>query len=190
MYKVLFIIFAALITEVSYLSLSNANSLVVTVAGNIQGFSNKARESLQGEKFWVSQLKIAHEDLRWELDEPKREAEWERELAEFEREMRREDAEFYKEYPDMRPSKTETRVQALRDKADQLEQEELDRELEEDRLILINDLRKTIKYIESKISGNMSIETFLDAYAPHAPAQPFVPSSTKLFDPDHNQEGF
>ncbi|WP_045856705.1 hypothetical protein [Teredinibacter purpureus] len=58
--------------------------------------------------------------------------------------------EFYRDYPEMRPSKAELQAEALRDRADEIEQMELVKELEQMRRERISELRKIIPLIRSK----------------------------------------
>ena len=100
--------------------------------------------------FWDQQLDVANSKLQWELEEPLRLAQEEKEWEEYEREARIEDVDFYKRYPDLRPTRAEAAAEALRDKADRIEELEWRREMEIDRKKSIADIRRIIQYITSR----------------------------------------
>ena len=144
------ILFTGIILGVVYLCISNPGEVVVQDSGKVDGVINHARKALQGKRFWKNQLLEIDKELKWELGEPKRNAEWDRELRLMDREFEKEDKEFYREYPDMRPSAAERQAEALRERADAIEQAELDRELEKLRIQRIAELRKLKPVVQIK----------------------------------------
>jgi hypothetical protein len=138
------------VAGLAYVALSSPNEVVIDDRGRIDGFLNAARELIQGESFWEDQAHIAGRELQWELNEPSRMAELEREMHRLDADLDREMSEFYQQYPDMRPTNAERRAQRMRDRADAIEQAELDRELERLRLARIAELRKTLSFLESR----------------------------------------
>ena len=58
--------------------------------------------------------------------------------------------EMYREYPDLRLSPAKRQAEALRERADQIEQTELDRFIEKIRLERIAELRKILPIVKAK----------------------------------------
>lgn len=139
---------AALI--ILYLFYSSPDNVAINEKGEIKGFINKARASLQGKGFWKDQLLTIKSELQWEQSEPEREAEFEKELEQFDRKLKKEMEEFYRENPDMRPSRAELRADRLRERADQIEDAEWDRELQKMRLERIKELKKILRVAQAK----------------------------------------
>ncbi len=135
-----------------FLFFSSPNKLVVDELGNIKGITNKAREIVQGKKFWRRQGLKADEDLKWYLEQPKREAKSEAEWNALVRELKEEDEKLYREYPEMRPSKAEQLAEELREKADRIEEEEHKKEDEKWRKKEIAKLHVIIGVITNKIN--------------------------------------
>lgn len=133
-----------------YLYISSPGEVVVEENANVIGLFNKARESIQGKRFWKNQLIEVENELEWELGEPKRIAEFDREMRKDDREFQKEEEQFYQEYPDMRPSAAELKAEALRVRADAIEQAELDRELNQYRLQRIGELRIIKNVLEKR----------------------------------------
>ena len=133
-----------------YIAFSSPDDLDIDERGNIVGAFNHLRETAQGKSFWKDQLKFAESELKWEIDDPERMAQLDREMDGILDETDESMEEFYRDYPDMRPTKAERQVEALRDKADEIEQMELDKELEQMRRERISELRKIIPLIRSK----------------------------------------
>ena len=144
------ILFTGIILGIAYLCISRPGEVVVKDSGKVDGVINHARKMFQGKRFWKNQLIEIDKELKWELGEPKRKAEFDRELRLMDREFENEDKEFYREYPDMRPSAAERQAEALRERADAIEQAELDRELEKFRLQRIAELRRVRPVVQLK----------------------------------------
>ena len=58
--------------------------------------------------------------------------------------------EMYREHPEMRPSQADLQAEALRERADQIEQEEFDRLVEKMRLKRIAELRKILQLVKDR----------------------------------------
>lgn len=142
------IVLVGVILSVAYLYLSSPGKVVVQDNGEVKGLVNKTREALQGKRFWKGQLFEVNKELAWKLGEPRREAEFDQELRAMVREFEKEDEQFYRDFPDMRPSPVERHAEALRDRADALEQGELGHELEQWRLQRIAELRRIKRLVE------------------------------------------
>ena len=142
------IVSVAVILGVAYLYLSSPGEVVVQDNGKVAGLINQAREALQGKGFWKKQLFEVDKELVWELGEPKRNAELNREFRAMDREFEKEQEQMYREHPDMRPSAAERQAEALRERADAIEQAELERELEQCRLQQIAELRRIKRLVE------------------------------------------
>ena len=145
------LVFGFLILIFLYLNFSSPDKVVVDSSGNISGLINNLRETIQGNGFWEKQLQVAKSDLEWELSEPKRQAELDNELNQIMKETDESMEDMYREFPDMRPSKAETQAEKLRDRADEIEQQELDRELELMRQEAIIELKHIIPAIKEKL---------------------------------------
>lgn len=130
-----------------FLYFSSPGKVVVDEQGKVSGLINNARSLVQGPSFWEDQLLEVNSELDWHLKEPQRQAELQRELENMSREFDRSMEEFYREYPDMEPSAAERQAEALRERADQIEQDELDRQLERLRLERIAELRNILPLI-------------------------------------------
>lgn len=135
---------------VAYLYVSSPGKVVVDEAGYVKGLMNTARAALQGKNFWKDQLREVHSDLQRELSEPHRKAELDREMNQMLREVDQSTEEMYRVHPDMRPSPEERQAEALRERADQIEQVEVDRFLEKIRLERIAELRKILPVVQAK----------------------------------------
>ena len=110
--------------------ISPPDKVVVNETAEIKGVINKARAGLQGKGFWKDQLRTIKSELQWELSEPQREAEFEKNMEELYRELNKDMEEIYRKNPERSPSSTERRAKFLRERADQIEQAEIDREFE------------------------------------------------------------
>jgi len=123
--------------------------VVVDANGNIEGFINSIRASIQGKEFWKNQLKEVNSVLEWELGEPQRQAKLNREMNQMFREVDQSMEEMYREYPDMRPSAAERLAEVLRERADQIEQQEVDRYIDKIRLERIAELRNILPLVKA-----------------------------------------
>jgi sRNA-binding protein len=133
-----------------YLYFSSPGKVVVDNNGNVKGLINNVRASIQGKEFWKNQLKEVNSELEWERNEPQRQAKLDREMNQMFRELDQSMEEMYQEYPDMRPSAAERQAEALRDRADQIEQQEFDRYLEKLRLERIAELKIILPLVKAR----------------------------------------
>lgn len=121
---------------------------MVNGTAEIKGVINKARAGLQGKGFWKDQLRTIKSELQWQLSEPQRESE--KNMEELYRELNKDLGEIYRKNPERRPSRAEHRAELLRERADQIEQAEIDREFEQMRKERIAELRKIRKVVQAK----------------------------------------
>lgn len=135
---------------VIYVSFSSPGKVVITETGDITGIINNARELVQGRIFWQGQLDAITTRLKKLEAEPAETAKMNRELENMMAESKRDDEKMYRDYPDMRPSEAERQAEALRDKADSIEQAEWDRTMEKERLEQIAALRKIYTLVENR----------------------------------------
>lgn len=136
---------------VAYVSFSSPGKVVITETGDITGIINKARELVQGKTFWQGQLDTITTKLNKLEAEPAETAKMNREMENMRIEDQREMEKMYQEYPDTRPSEAERQAEALRDKADSIEQAEWDRTMESERLEQIASLRKIYVLVENRV---------------------------------------
>lgn len=132
-----------------YLYFSSPGKVVVDTNGEVKGLTNNIRASLQGKGFWKNQLKEVNSELEWELGEPQRQEKLDHEMNQMFRELNQSMENMYRKYPDMRPSAYERQAEALRERADQIEQQELDRYLENIRLKRIAELRSILLLVRA-----------------------------------------
>lgn len=145
------IVSGLLVAVFLYVYCSSPGKVVVDKNGNIKGLINKARASIQMKRFWKNQLKEINAELKWQLGEPLRKAKLDREMKQIFNEFDQSMEEMYREHPEMRPSVAERQAEALRERADQIEQQEFDRYLEKMRLERIAELRNILPLVKSRI---------------------------------------
>ena len=135
---------------VAYVSFSSPGKVVITETGDIIGVTNVARELVQGKTFWQEQLNATTTEINKLEAEPAETAKVNREMESMMIEWKRDDEKFYRDYPDTRPSEAERQAEALRDRADSIEQAEWDRTMEKERLERISSLRKIYSLVENR----------------------------------------
>jgi len=135
---------------VAYMSFSSPGKVVIRETGDITGIINNARELVQGKTFWQGQLDAITARLNKLEAEPTETAKMNREMENMRIEDQREMEKMYQEYPDTRPSDAERQAEALRNKADSIEQAEWDRTMEKERLERIASLRKIYSLVEER----------------------------------------
>lgn len=106
---------------VAYLYLSPPGGIAVNERGEVQGLANSVREFLQGETFWISQLRRINSALYHELSAPQRWAELERKNKQVVYETEQMIEKIYQEQPSLRPSPSQRQAEALRKLADEIE---------------------------------------------------------------------
>src|SRR3989338_3744313 len=135
---------------VAYVSFSSPGKVVIRETGDITGIINNARELVQGKTFWQGQLNAITTQLNKLEAEPAETAKMNREMENMRIEDQREMEKMHQEYPDTRPSEAERQAEALRNKADSIEQAEWDRTMENERLEQIASLRKIYALVENR----------------------------------------
>ena len=133
-----------------YIFISSPGGVVIESTGNIDGLTNEFRLLLQGDRFWRGQLKEIEENLQWELSEPERMAEVERTIREVDKDANEIMEDLYRENPTLRPSPASREANALRRRADRIEEAQMWRMLEEHRLERVEKLRAALRYVKSK----------------------------------------
>lgn len=141
---------ALILLFVAYVSFSSPGKVVITETGDITGIINNARELVQGKTFWQGQLNAITTRLNKLEAEPAETAKMNREMENMLIESQRDTEKMYRDYPDTRPSEAERQAEALRDKADRVEQAEWDRTMEKERLERIASLRKIYSLVENR----------------------------------------
>lgn len=135
---------------VMYMYYSIPNKIVVDNNGNIDSLINEIRASMQGNEFWKDQLNRINSELDWQLGGPQRQAKLVGEMNQIFGEFNQSMEETYRNHPEMRPSAAKRQAEALRERADQIEQQEFYHELEKHRLDRIKVLRNLIPLIKSR----------------------------------------
>ncbi len=133
-----------------YFLFSSAGKVVVQPDGSIDGISNIVRSALQGDRFWTDQLHLAQKSLAWELGGPERKMKIESLMKELDQETNKVLEDQYRRYPQLAPSGSELEAQRLRDRANQIESDALDSELEVFRQKRITRLKAVILFLERK----------------------------------------
>src|SRR4030042_1562604 len=88
--------------------------------GEIYGLTNKAREALQGKKFWRDQLDEVRQEIQWEEFGILRKAANDRTLEKIGRDTNREMEKYYRRYPQIRSSKAERQAEGIRGQFDHI----------------------------------------------------------------------
>jgi len=133
-----------------YLYFSSPGKLVVSPAGEIKSIVNMTRAAIQGRTFWKNQLEEANRSLRWKRGEPARAAEARRVVENTRRETKQLMEDMYRQYPGTRPSTASQQAAALRELADQIEQTEMERMLEQSHLQHIAELERTLPLLQAR----------------------------------------
>ena len=118
--RVSLVLLILLTVAVHYLYFSSPGLVVVNKNGDIHGLTNKARATLQGERFWRDQLQEVNRELRWDESGILRNAEDGRTSAKTDRDVNREMEEFYERYPQFRSSLAELQNEAVRGRVNQV----------------------------------------------------------------------
>lgn len=119
--KRVFLMMLTLLTfAVHYLYFSSPGLVVVNQNGEIHGLTNKARATLQGEKFWRDQLHEVNRELRWDESGIIRDATNGRTSENTDRDANREMEKFYERYPQFRSSLAELHNEAVRGRVNQV----------------------------------------------------------------------
>jgi len=138
------VIIFLLILGFLYSYLSTPGKVAVNSGGEVIGLMNIARASLQGKRFWVSQLNEVSSELEWWLGAPERRAKLEQTLYEISAKNNERMEAFYEKHPNLKPSYAKQQEDALRERADQIEQQEIEYRLEEYRQKRISELQKIL----------------------------------------------
>jgi hypothetical protein len=112
--KVFLALIISLIVVLNYFYFSSPGRVVVNKNGEIYGLTNKAREALQGKKFWRDQLDEVRQEIEWEEFGILRKAANDRILEKIGRDTYREIEKYYRRYPQIRSSKAERQAEAIR----------------------------------------------------------------------------
>ena len=145
------LICATLMALLGYSVIVTPNTLVVSPNGDIKGTINIIRAELQGQRFWREQQLKAKREFEWISSAPQRNANLNTRTVEIMEQHRQRMNDFYEKYPNSRPSSAEEKAQTLRDKADMIEQEEMEQTLNKARLNRLAKLEQTITFIQTHL---------------------------------------
>lgn len=121
--------------------------------GAIHGALNNARAVLQGRRFWENQLKQAQLELNQRISQPALLAKHRDDLAKAMQMVDTSMDKHYAKHPELQPSKAQVEADALRERADQIEQAEFWRLAEMDRLKRITALQSILIAIEARLDS-------------------------------------
>ncbi len=148
--RVFLVLLTLLTVAVHYLFFSSPGLVVVNKNGEIHGLANKARATLQGEKFWKDQLHEVHRELRWGESGILRYAANGRTLEKPDRDANREMEIFYRRYPQLRSSLAELHTEAARGRVSQVKWIIFSGVLEEMRRERFQELQYILPIVRSK----------------------------------------
>jgi hypothetical protein len=138
----------AIVLLFAWLYFYEPSKVVVATSGNVSGVY-ALQSFIQGNKFWHAQNKVAHLSLQRLIDQPRSDAAFDVETQRMNAQFSREDAALCAKNIDLCfPPKTV--ADNLRDKADELDANELKREMEVYRQQRMVELREIISVIEQR----------------------------------------
>ncbi|WP_404298084.1 hypothetical protein [Halomonas sp.] len=133
---------------VAYLAFSAPSDVVVDTDGRIQGPTNHIRSWLQGRGFWQEQMRLAEEEYQELQDEPRRRAAMNQEMNRLMAEADRVIAETDRELG--LSSSASSQADRARDRADAIEDAEMQRWLEQMRRERMRDLQVIAQHIQAQ----------------------------------------
>ena len=148
--KVFLALMILLIVVLHYLYFSSPGRVVVNKNGEIYGLTNKAREALQGKKFWRDQLDEVRQEIQWEEFGILRKAANDRTLEKIGRDTNREMEKYYRRYPQIRSSKAERQAEGMRGQFDHIRWIRFNPVFEEIRLKRFQELDMILPVVQSK----------------------------------------
>ena len=148
--RVSLVLLTLLTVAVHYLYFSSPGLVVVNKNGEIRGLTNKARATLQGEKFWREQLQEVNRELRWNESGILRNAADGRTSEKTDRDANREMEIFYRRYPQFRSSLAELHTEAARGRGSQVKWIIFSGFLEEMRRERFQELQNILPVVRSK----------------------------------------
>jgi len=148
--KVFLALMILLIVVLHYLYFSSPGRVVVNKNGEIYGLTNKAREALQGKKFWRDQLDEVRQEIQWEEFGILRKAANDRTLEKIGRDTNREMEKYYRRYPQIRSSKAERQAEGMRGQFDHIRWIRFNPVFEEIRQKRFQELDMILPVVQSK----------------------------------------
>lgn len=136
-----------------YISSSSPNEVVVDESGAIHGTLNNARAALQGRQFWENQRQQTKLELDRKISQPEFLAKYRADLAVAKQMVDTSMEKQYEKHPELRPLMPQVEADALRERADQIEQAEFWRLTEIDRLKRITALQKILVAVETHLNS-------------------------------------
>jgi hypothetical protein len=148
--RVFLMMLTVLTVAVHYLYFSSPGLVVVNKDGEIHGLSNKARATLQGNRFWRDQLHEVNRELQWDGNGILRNALDGRTSENTDRDANREMEKFYERYPQFRSSLAELNNEAVRGRVNQVKWMIFSGYLEEMRRERVQELENIFPIVRSK----------------------------------------
>ena len=143
---------------IAYLAYSKSNKIAVDEQANVTGIIASLKEHAQGNDFWEGQLALVTNEIKQEESFPIKMAELKDNLNKIVIETQESMQQFYEENPSLKSVRSDAQRQAdeLREKADDIEQAEMDAFLEEMRLERIEKLKFIKRSIEKRIGNELT----------------------------------
>jgi len=129
----------------------NIDRISIDQQENPVGIVNTLREIVFPSHFWEEQERLIENKIADLEDQPRQDAEEERLNRELDRQLKQDSEKYYLEHPEERPSVAEQKAQALRDKADEIENIEVKAFLEKSRLEDLAEYRRMLDFVRRKI---------------------------------------
>lgn len=144
------VVIATILVLLFYLYFSKPSEVVVGVDGEVKGLVNQAREALQGKRFWREQLYEAKQSLERKRAEPEQAVVRKKERERWQRELKETVADIEHKYPST-SSPAQRRAEALREEADEIELDEMDKYFEALHIKQMKTLERLIPVLEARV---------------------------------------
>lgn len=148
--RVFLVLLTLLTVAVHYLYFSSPGWVVVNQNGDIHGLANKARATLQGEKFWRNQLQEVNREIQWDDSGILRNVAEEQTSGKRGRNANREMENYYERYPQFRSTMAELHTEAVRGQVNQVKWVQFSSFLVEKRRERFQELQNILPVIRAK----------------------------------------
>ncbi|MBC8555427.1 MAG: hypothetical protein H8D23_37915 [Candidatus Brocadiales bacterium] len=136
-----------------YFYISTPDKVVVDQFGKVNGVINKYRELLQGEKFWIDQIKEVKSAISWHSNARDRSEQihqiFQKSDDRNELKNKKNMELLYEKYPEYRPSIEAQLAEQLRRQADELERQDQMAQLDRISQKKVHELRRVLTAINS-----------------------------------------
>jgi len=146
-----FIIAGLILVILAFMGFYTIENISIGKQGNPVGIVNTLRETIFTSHFWKGQERLIENKIAKLEDQPRKDAEEERLNRELDRQLKQDSEKYYLEHPEERPSAAEQKAQALRDRADEIENADVKAFLEKSRLEDLAEYRRMVDIVRRKI---------------------------------------